>query len=93
MRSVSRTTSRDAEWGNFAHTMFYDGQGFMAHKDLGISNIPDLKGATVCVIEGTTWEKNLLEFSRRNGLRIQPADILWTPKRLRPHTGPGNVTR
>ena len=72
VRSVSRTTSRDAEWGNFAHTMFYDGQGFMAHKDLGISNIPDLKGTTVCVIEGTTWEKNLLEFSRRNGLRISP---------------------
>ena len=35
VRTVTWTTSRDASWGNYVQTMFYDGQGFMVPKSLG----------------------------------------------------------
>ena len=72
VRTVTWTTSRDAQWGNYAQTMFYDGQGFMANNSLGISSALDLQGATVCVTQGTTTELNLQDFSNQNGLNITP---------------------
>ena len=42
-RNTTWTTSRDVQWGNFAQTMFYDGQGFMAPTALGISSLLELK--------------------------------------------------
>ena len=70
VRTVTWTTSRDAQWGNYAQTMFYDGQGFMVRKDLGISSALELQDASVCVTLGTTTELNLADFSRQNGLDI-----------------------
>ena len=70
VRTVTWTTSRDAQWGNYAQTMFYDGQGFMVRKDLGISSALELQDASVCVTLGTTTELNLADFSRQNGLNI-----------------------
>ena len=72
VRTVTWTTSRDAQWGNYAQTMFYDGQGFMVRKDLGISSAYELEGATVCVTQGTTTELNLQDFSNQNNLGISP---------------------
>ncbi len=72
VRTVTWTTSRDAQWGNYAQTMFYDGQGFMVRKELGISSALELKDATVCVTQGTTTELNLEDFSRQNNLNISP---------------------
>ena len=51
--------------------MFYDGQGFMVRKDLGVESALDLQGATVCVTLGTTTELNLQDFSNQNNLNIQ----------------------
>ncbi len=70
VRTVTWTSSRDAQWGNYAQTMFYDGQGFMVRKDLGISSALELQNASVCVTLGTTTELNLADFSRQNGLNI-----------------------
>ena len=70
VRTVTWTTSRDAQWGNYAQTMFYDGQGFMVRKDLGISSALELRDATVCVTQGTTTELNLQDFSSQNNLNI-----------------------
>ncbi len=70
VRTVTWTTSRDAQWGNYAQTMFYDGQGFMVNKELGISSALELQDADVCVTLGTTTELNLADFSRQNGLNI-----------------------
>ena len=70
VRTVTWTTSRDSQWGNYAQTMFYDGQGFMVRKDLGVSSALDLKDATVCVTQGTTTELNLQDFSNQNDLNI-----------------------
>ena len=71
VRTVTWTTSRDASWGNYAQTMFYDGQGFMVNKSQGITSALELEGASVCVTQGTTTELNLADFSSQNGLNIE----------------------
>ncbi len=70
VRTVTWTTSRDSQWGNYVQTMFYDGQGFMVNKSLGISSALELKDAAVCVTQGTTTELNLQDFSNQNDLNI-----------------------
>lgn len=51
---------------------FYDGQGFVVKKDLGVKEIKDLKGATVCVAQGTTHEVTLGDYGRANGIDWKP---------------------
>ena len=75
VRTVTRTVARDADWGNFAQTMLYDGQGFMVNRGQGLTSAMDLDGATVCVTGGTTLELNLEEFSHRNQLNIKPLTL------------------
>ena len=70
VRNITWTSSRDAAWGNFAQTMFYDGQGFLVRKELDLSGALELRDATVCVVQGTTTELFLQDFSHRNGLNI-----------------------
>lgn len=74
---LSRTTTwtlfRDTQLGlDFTTVSFYDGQGFMVTKDLGVKSALELKGATVCVLTGTTTELNLTDYSRTNGLDMKP---------------------
>ncbi len=72
-RNSTWTLSRDSQLGlDFVGVNYYDGQGFMVRKDLGISSAKELKGATVCVQEGTTTEKNLGDFDKQYGLGTQP---------------------
>ena len=71
VRNVTWTTTRDAQWGNFAQTMFYDGQGFMVRKDSEVTGALQLQGASVCVTQGTTTELNLQDFSNERGLDLQ----------------------
>ena len=71
VRTVTWTTSRDSQWGNYAQTMFFDGQGFLVNKELGISSALELKDATVCVTQGTTTELNLQDFSNQNNLNLE----------------------
>ena len=72
VRTVTWTTSRDASWGNYAQTMFYDGQGFMVPKSLGVNSAMELGGAAVCVTSGTTTELNMADFFRQNNLEYNP---------------------
>jgi general L-amino acid transport system substrate-binding protein len=72
-RNSTWTLSRDSQLGlDFVTVNYYDGQGFMVRKDLGVASAKELKGATVCVQEGTTTEKNLGDFDRANSLGMQP---------------------
>ena len=75
-RNTTWTSSRDSQWGNFAPTMFYDGQGFMVPKSLGVSNMDELQGAKVCVQQGTTTELNLQDFSNQNNMDL---DVVTFP--------------
>ena len=75
-RNTTWTSSRDATWGNFAQTMFYDGQGFMVPTSLGVSAALELQDAKVCVQQGTTTELNLQDYSNQNGLNF---DIVTFP--------------
>ncbi len=74
---LSRTTTwtlfRETQLGlDFTAINFFDGQGFMVPKDSGINSALELKGATVCVLTGTTTELNLADYSRARGLEIEP---------------------
>ncbi|MHA1153020.1 MAG: amino acid ABC transporter substrate-binding protein [Alphaproteobacteria bacterium] len=72
-RTATWTLLRDTQLGlDFTAVNFYDGQGFVVPKDSGIKSALELKGATVCVLTGTTTELNLADFSRVNGLDISP---------------------
>ena len=70
-RNTTWTSSRNITWGNFAPTMFYDGQGFMVPTALGVSSMMDLGGSAVCVQQGTTTELNLNDFISQNNLAIE----------------------
>lgn len=62
-RSITRTGSRDANPGmSFVVSTFYDGQGFLVPKDLGISSAAELEGATVCAEEGSTTLLNIADW-------------------------------
>jgi len=51
---------------------FYDGQGFVVKKDLGVKDLKGLNGATVCVAQGTTHEVTLGDYGRANGIDWKP---------------------
>lgn len=62
-RNTTWTLTRDASLGlNFAGVNYYDGQGFMVQKALGVNSALELSGATVCVQAGTTTELNLADY-------------------------------
>ncbi|MDO8890121.1 MAG: amino acid ABC transporter substrate-binding protein [Hydrogenophaga sp.] len=72
-RNTTWTMSRDTQLGlNFAGVNYYDGQGFMVRKSLGVNSALQLSGASVCVQTGTTTELNLTDYSRANKLNIKP---------------------
>ena len=72
-RNTTWTLTRDASLGLvFAGVTFYDGQGFMVPKDLGVNSAADLDGAEVCVQTGTTTELNLADYFRANNMKFKP---------------------
>ena len=75
-RNTTYTLQRDAELGlNFGPVVFYDGQGFMVPKKLGVKSAKELNGATVCVQPGTTTELNLADYFRANNMTFKPLVI------------------
>ncbi len=52
----------------FALTTFYDGQGFMVRKSMGLKSVNDLNGATICAAQGTTTELNIADYFRQHNL-------------------------
>lgn len=71
-RNTTFTLTRDASLGlRQTVVTYYDGQGFMVPVKSKIARATQLRGKSVCVQAGTTTEKNLLDFSRSQGLNIQ----------------------
>ncbi|KAA5604997.1 amino acid ABC transporter substrate-binding protein [Roseospira marina] len=72
-RVTTWTLTRDVSLGlNFTGVTFYDGQGFMIRKDLGVTSATELDGASVCVAAGTTTELNLADYFRLKGMEYNP---------------------
>ena len=68
-RTTTWTHTRDTSLGlNFAGVNYYDGQGFMVARDLGVGSALELDGAAVCIQAGTTSELNLADYFRANGM-------------------------
>jgi len=75
-RNATRTLSRETQLGlNFVSVNYYDGQGFMVPKNLGIKSAKELDGATVCVLPGTTTEQNAADYFRSHQMAWKPVVI------------------
>src|SRR3954462_13214224 len=71
-RNSTYTMSRDTQLGlDFPAINYYDGQGFMVRKKLGVASAKELAGASVCTQQGTTTELNLADFFRANNLKYE----------------------
>ncbi|MEN8196827.1 MAG: amino acid ABC transporter substrate-binding protein, partial [Pseudomonadota bacterium] len=69
-RNTTWTFTRDTALGlDFVGVNYYDGQGFMVRKKLGIKSAKELGGAAVCTNTGTTTELNVADFLRANGMK------------------------
>lgn len=72
-RNTSWTFSRDAGEGvDFAGVSYYDGQGFLAPRDLDLQSAAELSGARVCVQSGSTSELNLRDWFKARDINWQP---------------------
>lgn len=72
-RNSTWTQTRDAALGiNFAGVIYYDGQGFMVRRSLGVKSARELDGAAVCVNAGTTTELNVADYFRTHGMKYTP---------------------
>ncbi|MFQ6549911.1 amino acid ABC transporter substrate-binding protein [Aestuariibius sp. 2305UL40-4] len=75
-RNTTWTFSRDTDLKfEFTGINYYDGQGFMVPRELGVSSARELDGATVCIQTGTTTELNLADFFRSNNISYEPVPI------------------
>jgi general L-amino acid transport system substrate-binding protein len=71
-RTTTWTMSRDTSLGlNFAGVNYYDGQGFMVRKKLGVDSAIKLAGASICTEQGTTTELNVADYFRSNKLKYE----------------------
>jgi general L-amino acid transport system substrate-binding protein len=75
-RNTTYTLSRDADLGfTFIGVNYYDGQGFMVPKALGVSSAKELAGASICIQTGTTTELNLADYFRLSNMQYEPVPI------------------
>ena len=72
-RNTTWTVTRDTSLGlNFAGVTYYDGQGFLIAKRLGVQSATQLDGASVCIQAGTTTELNLADYFNTNSMKYIP---------------------
>ena len=75
-RNTTVTFSRDVGVKLRFHGInYYDGQGFMTRKDLGVASAKDLGGASVCIQTGTTTELNLADYFHANDMKYEAVTI------------------
>jgi len=80
-RNATQILTRETDLGlNFVHVNYYDGQGFLIPKKLGVKSAKELDGATVCVLPGTTTEMNAADYFRANKMKMNPVVIESTPE-------------
>ena len=70
-RNTTWTMSRALLHGQFVGVNFYDGQSFMVRKSIGVNNVKELAGASICVAAGTTTELNVEDYFKSHGLKYE----------------------
>ncbi|MDB5425942.1 MAG: lysine-arginine-ornithine-binding periplasmic protein, partial [Phenylobacterium sp.] len=71
-RNTSWTFARDAGLGlDYPAVTYFDGQGFLAPKALGLTSAEELSGARICVQAGTASEGNLADYFQARGLKYK----------------------
>ncbi|NVJ54570.1 MAG: amino acid ABC transporter substrate-binding protein [Campylobacteraceae bacterium] len=72
-RNTTWTATRDTSLGlNFVGVNYYDGQGFLVSKNLGVKSAKELDGAAFCIQAGTTTELNLTDYFKANNMSYTP---------------------
>ncbi|WP_394061912.1 amino acid ABC transporter substrate-binding protein [Alcaligenes sp. WGS1538] len=75
-RNTTATIARDTTLGLMsAGVNYYDSQGIMVKKALGVKSAKELDGAAVCVQPGTTTELNLADWFRSQNIKFNPVVI------------------
>jgi general L-amino acid transport system substrate-binding protein len=75
-RNTTITFSRDVGVKlRFHGVNYYDGQGFLVSKSLGVKSAKELDGASVCIQTGTTTELNLADYFHANGMKYEAVTI------------------
>ena len=64
----------------FPGVFFYDGQGFLVPVAAKIATLADLDGATICVVKGTTHQRNLEAYFEAKGWSMKPLMIDSAPE-------------
>ncbi len=72
VRNTTWTLSREEGGMFFTGVNYYDGQGFMVRKKLGVKSALELGGASICVQQGTTTELNLADYFRAHDIKFEP---------------------
>ena len=72
VRNTTWTLSRQTGGMFFTGVNYYDGQGFMVRKKLGVKSALELAGASICVQQGTTTELNLADYFRAHNIQFEP---------------------
>jgi len=71
-RNTSQTFAREVGLGLLFPTVtYYDGQGFLVRRELGLGSAQELTGARVCVQEGTASAGNVDDWFRVRGIRYR----------------------
>ena len=72
-RNTTWSLQRDTEQGlDFVGIYFFDGQGFMVNKSLGVTEAKQLNGASICIQMGTTTERNVSEYFASHNMTFKP---------------------
>ncbi|WP_442593897.1 amino acid ABC transporter substrate-binding protein [Parapusillimonas sp. JC17] len=75
-RNTTVTQQRDTALGAIsAGVNFYDGQGFLVSKSLGVKSAKELDGASVCMQTGTSNENTMADWARANKVTYKPVVI------------------
>ena len=69
-RNATWSLVRDTALGlDFPAVNYYDGQGFMVKKSLGVKSATELDGAAICVQAGTLTELTLADFAASHNIK------------------------
>ncbi|ANU66715.1 amino acid ABC transporter substrate-binding protein [Turicimonas muris] len=71
-RNTTWNLTRDASLGAvFVGTIYYDGQGFLVPKKLGVKSVNELNGATICVQSGTSSEPSVADYFKSHNMKYK----------------------